>query len=295
MDFTDELKTQRPHLSAGSLKTYNSLLRSLYKNVFGNDEKPNVKNFNKTETIIEFLNTKPYNVRKTILSSLMCISPNDDYKTLMLEDINTYNKEVKKMVMNDKQKKSNISTDEVTEKYNELKDNAEMLYKKKHINENDLQRIQDFIIVSLLGGIHIVPRRSLDYISMKIRNVDKTKDNYIEKNNFVFNQYKTQKFYGKQELPMTPLLKKIITKWISIIPTPIDTLLFNANFEPLINVTLNQRLNRLLGKGRAVNQMRHTYLTDKYSKVMEAQKEMANDMSDMGSSEIQAPNYIKLK
>ena len=38
MDFTNELTKLKPNMSAGSLKTYNSLLRTVYKNVFGNIE-----------------------------------------------------------------------------------------------------------------------------------------------------------------------------------------------------------------------------------------------------------------
>ena len=45
MDFSTELKAKRAHLTEGSLKTYNSLLKSIYKKCFGNDKDPNVKNF----------------------------------------------------------------------------------------------------------------------------------------------------------------------------------------------------------------------------------------------------------
>jgi len=59
---------------------------------------------------------------------------------------------------------------------------------------------------------------------------------------------------------------------------------------------LNQRLNRIFGgKKVGVNNFRHTYLTDKYAETSKKNKELSEDMSDMGSSQNMAINYIKLK
>ena len=57
---------------------------------------------------------------------------------------------------------------------------------------------------------------------------------------------------------------------------------------------MTQRLNKIFGKKASINALRHTYLTDKYKNLMEQQKNMANDMKEMGSSLIQAPVYVKL-
>ena len=46
----------------------------------------------------------------------------------------------------------------------------------------DFQEIQSFILLSLLGGIFIPPRRAKDMVDFKIKDIDKTKDNYIDKN-----------------------------------------------------------------------------------------------------------------
>ena len=42
-----------------------------------------------------------------------------------------------------------------------------------------------------MGGIYIPPRRSLDYVCFKIKNINRDEDNYLDKNEFVFNKYKT--------------------------------------------------------------------------------------------------------
>ena len=49
MNLKEELKNKRPNLSNGSLTTYNSILTSLYKNVFSNDGEIDVDKFNDTD------------------------------------------------------------------------------------------------------------------------------------------------------------------------------------------------------------------------------------------------------
>lgn len=296
MDFSAELKAKRANLSEGSLKTYNSLLKSIYKSCFGNDKTPDIKNFKNTDKILQFLKPKTLSSRKTYLASLVCIAPDvKEYKDMMNEDMINYKHEIDKQQLNDKQAKANITSEEIREIYEDLKKTADHLYKKSKLTNSDLQYIQDYIIVSLLGGVHIVPRRSLDYVEMKIRNIDKDSDNYIDKKQFVFHKFKTAKFHeGGQTLEIPLALRKILNKWIAVVPADVDYLLFNGSLEKLSNVTLNQRLNRIFKGPISINQMRHTYLTEKYGAMMQKQKEMAETMEDMGSSDKQAKVYVKL-
>jgi integrase len=155
----------------------------------------------------------------------------------------------------------------------------------------DLQEIQNYIILCVLSGRYIPPRRSKDYVDFKIANIDKEKDNYIEKKTMVFNSYKTAKTYMKQELPIPIELMKILNKWIKV--NPLDYLFFDSNWHKLSNVKLNQRLNKIFGKKASVNQMRHTYLSNKYKDTIQLNKDMAEDMKNMGSSMAQQQIYIK--
>jgi hypothetical protein len=301
MDFSDELKKRKPNMSANSVKTYNSLLRSVYKNVFGNINDVSLKHFEDHKQIMEFLNEKSFGTRKTYLAALVCIAPDvAEYKTQMMEDIKEYNEETSKSELTDKLENSAINHDEIEALADRLKRDAELLFKKKSPRLADLMDIQNYIILSLYYG-HIVPRRSLDYVDMKYQNYDKDKDNYMDlkKERFVFNKYKTAQKMGKelkgeQTLDIPPALKKILTKWIAIIPKEIDTLLFNTNLEPLSSVTLNQRLNALFGKKISVNSLRHFYLTSKYKQLMIANEDMADDFEAMGSGIGQAKVYIKI-
>jgi hypothetical protein len=301
MDLSDELKKRKPNMSANSVKTYNSLLRSVYKNVFGNINDVDIKKFEDHKKIMEFLNEKNYGTRKTYLAALVCIAPDvAEYKKQMMEDIKEYNDETSKSELTDKLENSAINEEEIDTLVDKLKRDADLLFKKKSPRLADLMDIQNYIILSLYYG-HIVPRRSLDYVELRYQNYDKENQNYLDlkKERFVFNKFKTAQkmgaeLKGQQTLDIPPALLKILKKWIAIIPKEIDTLLFNTNLEPLSNVTLNQRLNSLFGGKKGVNSLRHFYLTSKYKDLMIANEEMGNTMESMGSSSAQAKTYIKI-
>lgn len=301
MDFSDELKKRKPNMSANSVKTYNSLLRSVYKNVFGNINDVSLKHFSDHKKIMDFLNEKSFGTRKTYLAALVCIAPDvAEYKNQMMEDIKEYNVETSKSELTDKLENSSINHEEIEGLADRLKRDAELLFKKKSPRLADLMDIQNYIILSLYYG-HIVPRRSLDYVDMKYQNYDKDKDNYLDlkKERFVFNKFKTAQkmgaeLKGQQTLDIPPALLKLLKKWIAIIPSEIDTLLFNTNLEPLSSVTLNQRLNSLFGGKKGVNALRHYYLTSKYKELMILNEKMGDEMEQMGSSKAQASVYVKI-
>jgi hypothetical protein len=284
---------KRPNLSKSSINTYASILKNLYKKVFGEGEVHLDKFGEQVEPVLEHLKDMPPNKRKTILSSLVIITDKKAYRDLMLEDVRNYNKEIDTQTKTDAQKESWIKGGDIQVVYDELRRDAEAIYKKKTHTPSDLQQIQQYIILSLLGGMFIPPRRSKDFVEFKIKNVNKTTDNFLEKNKLVFNTYKTAKTYGQQVVEIPTALKSILTKWIKINPT--DYLLFDANLGQLSSVKLNQRLNKIFDKKVGVNQLRHTFLTDKYAKTSQESKALAEDMKEMGSSKNMADTYIKLK
>lgn len=293
MDLTEFIKDKRPSLSASSIKTYNSVLSSLYKKVFeySKGDKIDTEKFNETSKILKYLEELPPNRRKTILSALVVITNKKEYREGMLDDINNYNADIKKQEKTESQKENWVENDELNNIYLELKRNAELLYKKTHLVKTDYQQIQNYILIALLGGFFCPPRRSLDYASFKIKNISKENDNYIDKGYMVFNRFKTAKTYGEQRVKISPALKTILNKWIKINPT--DYLFFDSNMNPLSSVKITQRLNKIFGKKASVNQMRHTYLTNKYGDMIKQNNGLANDLSAMGSSMNMATTYIK--
>jgi len=290
-DIKAYIKKARPALSESSITTYASILKNLYIRVYG-DEIVDLDKFKNPDKTLKFLLDIPCNRRKTILSALVIITDNKHYRDLMAEDVKQYNAEIQKQEKTPTQEDAWVTSQDIQNIFNDLKKTADLLYKKKDLSNIDLQDIQNFIILAVLGGIFLAPRRLKDFVDFKIKDVDKNVDNYVDKNTLVFNSYKTSKTYGKQIIAIPAELKKILTKWIKINPT--DFLIFDSNRNKLSSVKLNQRFNKIFGKATSVNALRHSYLTEKYADNSKKNKALENDMSAMGSSKSMADTYIKL-
>lgn len=289
MDIAEILKKNRPELSASTLKTYTSILKSIHKRIF--NEEPKLSNFDKVDTIVEDLKDKPVSTRKTALSALYVLTNNKKYNDLMREGIEEYKNDVDKREMSDKQKDAFKSQEEIRKIFDAYKGRAELLYKKEGRNVKDQQDIQDFIILALMSGVYIPPRRA-EYVKFKIKNIDEEKDNFIRgEKEFVFNTFKGSEKKGTQVVPIPLPLRKILKKWIYTNPT--EWLLHDVNGDALNSVKLNQRLNKIFGKGGAVNMLRHSYLSSKYQDTIALNEEMKKDMEKMGSSTGQQNIYIQ--
>lgn len=286
----------RPHLSDNSIKTYGSILKSLYKNMYDIEDDKDIvidlTKFNDAKKVLTHLKPMEVNKRKTILSALFVLTENKAYRKQMVNDIDKYNKNMNKHEKTNEQKESWLDTHDIKELIEGMEKHVKTLYKKDVLTMDDLQEIQGYVLLCILGGLYIPPRRSMDYCDFKIKNIDKEQDNYMIKNVLVFNSYKTSKTYGQQKVTVPRKLSMILKKWISRNPT--DYLFFDKNSNPLTNVKLNQRLNKLFGKKSSVNALRHTFLTDKYLEHSEKDKELKKDTTNMGTSPYQAIHtYIK--
>jgi len=67
----------------------------------------------------------------------------------------------------------------------------------KDLNKDDFNIYQSYILLCLISGIYISPRRLLDYSTLKINDDDE--NNYYDekKQTLNFRKYKTQQKYGE--------------------------------------------------------------------------------------------------
>jgi integrase len=292
----DIIKTKRPSLSNNSLNTYSSILKNLYKKIFSNEETFTSELFDKQyDKVLSFLQDIPANKRKTALSALVVLCPdNKHYRDLMMTDIQTYNADIAKQEKTPSQQANWVESNEIKELWEKMKKDVDLLYKKLIWSENDRQSVQNFVLLTVCSGLFFPVRRSKDWCDFRVRNIDKEKGNYLDKSNLVFNSYKTAKTYGKQTVAIPTKCKNIIQKWIKMNSTA-EYLFTDTNSQPLTAVKMNQRLNKLFGgKKISVNALRHSFLTTKYANTMKEMKDMENTMKEMGSSMNMAENYVKL-
>jgi hypothetical protein len=181
--------------------------------------------------------------------------------------------------------------DQVKATYNEMYSNIRpILNHKGEISQTDFMRLQDFIILSLCCGVWINPRRSSDWINMKLKSIDKSKDNYIEKKRFYFNEYKTKKFYGRQDVAIPAGLNTILNRYIA--QNPFEYLLVDNDGNKITNVRLGQRLNYIFKSKISTSMLRHIFLSDKLKNVPKL-TDLQNTARDMGTSLSEAFQYVK--
>lgn len=282
----ETLKENRPNLSLSSYRTYTSILRNLLNKL---DTKDLNIFKNEPEKVIKILKDTDANKRKTILSAIIVFIEKDaskqtikKYRDIMIEDVETYKKEQETQEKTDKQKENWMSYDEVLKVYNELKNDTKHLFKKTNkLTNEEFQQIQNFVILSCM--ILIPPRRLLDWTEMKVKNINESTDNYIKDNKiFVFNKYKTSKFYGSQEVEIPIKLRNILKKWLKINTN--DFLFIDRHNRKLYPTTLNQRLNRIFDRNLGVSMLRHIYISDNVLKDIPKLDNLKKIAKDMGHS-----------
>jgi integrase len=291
-----QLKENRPKISDSSVRTYSSIVSNLFRYMHDDLHKPldgALEFFEKNpKKVLEFLKDKEGSKRKTILAALVVLTlhkedVSEQYRKTMLDDARKYNDDEKDQEKSSSQKKNWISQEELKKIYDELAKDTKNLLKKDSLTPTEFQRLQHYVILSLYTLQP--PRRLMDYTEMKLNNVDKEKDNYIEKKNMIFNKYKTSKFSGKEEVPMNPKLKYILDKWKKVNPS--EYLLVGTNNKKLTSSQLQQRLNTILGRQASVNILRHSFLSDKYKDI--DIRDMEKTATAMGHSKEQAMLYVK--
>lgn len=286
MEVVDLIKKNKPNIAESSIKTYASLLRNLHKTIFG-DIPFSVSDFNKTAIIIPYLKTLENLQQIQKLSAILTINQHIAYKDMILQAT-----EAKKPQTIEK-KENWIESDQIREKYDQLKHEADCLYKiyETTPSQDILFKIMDYVIVCLVSGIFISPRRSADWFNFKIHGAT-DEHNYLYKSQFVFNDYKTSKTYGQQVVVCPKELLNILKRWIRINPT--EYLLFDTKFHKLTSSQFTHRMNKIFGKGVSSSQMRKSFLSEKFGSIHDMEADLKKTTSEMGTSSGTAKEfYIK--
>ena len=290
----DTIKENRPKLSESSIKTYISTLYNLHKNLnsshSSNKSSVTLAFFNDEKPILDYLDDKPPQSRKSILSALYILTNNPKYREQMIVDCKVVNDEYKNQKKDTKERDNWISIDEIKSKYDELFKKVKAIFSKSMIA--DYSTIMDYFLLAFLGGVSgLAPRRSLDYALLKINNYDKTKDNYYKAGKLYFNKYKTSDKYGLQILDVPKEVNNIIKKWLKI--NKGDYMLFSTNKNPLSSSQISRMLNKIFDrKSISVDMLRHIYLSDLYKNVPSI-RDMEKTAQDMAHSLGTAMTYVK--
>jgi integrase len=296
----DYFKKNRPNITLSSIKTYAATLKSLAKKLNMKIEKPD-DIIDNADAIIKYYEDIPYTARKSHFSAMISFIDNGGEKAknvleklrkILMKDQKQYETFLENQTKTEKQKDNWIEWPDVLERYKAFEKEVAPLWKlkKDEINKSSFNKLKMFVLLSCY--VLIPPRRALDYAAFKIRNINETKDNYMKKRNFIFNNYKTAKTYGKNEVPIDYKLYSIMKKWIDINPSEWLITGNNNNMKAITVSQLTNMLNNFFDKKISVNMLRHSFLTHMYKDIPEL-KNMNKVADAMGHSVDQALEYVK--
>lgn len=292
-------KLKEKGLAEKSINLYLSILKNL------NDKRLilNFKFLDNPKKILDKIAKYKITTRRNVIIaivSVLKILGNDLYKKyydIMIELNKKIETEIKENKKTDTQNKNWIEWSEVEKKFNELKTKN---VNKINLSEDEYDNILDTVILGLY--VLISPRRSKDYLNMKISKDGKMidgkmiddKTNWLDmkKKQFIFNDYKTKGTYGKQIIDIPSDLLILLKKYIKYKKDGNGYLLVKFNGDILkTDNSITRKLNKIFdGKKIGSSMLRHIFLSSKYKDV---KKEMETDAKNMGHSILQQADYIK--
>lgn len=289
------IKQRKPAIAESTMKTYASLLKSMFYRHHAKEEPLNLEWFENTDTILDDIKTQTLSSRRPILSSILAITnDNQLYKDYLMELGEGQKKIDDSQIMTPKQEDNWEDFSEVKSIFKKIKDASKPLFKSKSpLDKTQYETCLNFIILSLTTGTLFSPRRSLDWTEMKVRNFDLETDNYIDFENrqFVFNKYKTSKKYGEQKIDIPSKLMKTLNRWVRL--TPENEYLLTSHTRVRVSVSrLTQLINKIFGKNISTSMLRHIFLTNLYENIPSI-REMNQTADAMGHSRDMALQYVK--
>lgn len=208
--------------------------------------------------------------------------------------------------MSETQEENWIDWRDVLKRFESSKEDANRVYEEldngKTMNNMRMDDIQKMLILSFFCCLE--PRRAMDYQLLRITPGDLTgkldRDcNWcsLSEKKILFNQFKTARKIGSQTISIPEDLYEIVKRYYDVMPNK-DGFVFQRpdGMMPRGNNTITRLLNRVFHPLKvAVNILRHSYLTHKYTpdeEEMKKRKEREETALRMGHSRSQQEDYI---
>lgn len=277
-DLYTHFKENKPNLTDKSITNYSNNLIKIFEHTASNMDKFSLSFFiNNTDRIIEYIESiKSLSSRKTFYASIVSLlsvrqkdskilDAIDKYRSIMNGLIRTYNENIKNQHKSRKENEKWIEWNKVLKTHTKLWQEVNTLFTKKNPTEDNIFKLQRFVVLSLF--VLNPPRRIMDYVDFKIKNIDEKTDNYMDEKRkvFVFNSFKNSNTKGQQIVEINPNLFAIMKQWKKIQlnrgsewlinPKGRTTKASNLNFRTILSGCFDSKL------GISVNILRHSYLT----------------------------------
>jgi integrase len=301
-----EKQFQDKKLSESSIKTY---IRNLEK--LNNGPLKNLNFLKDISAILDKLQGYKENTKRSYLISIVSalgldkstkqkVKLYEDYFELMMDKNKKKQQDESKNEKTETQEKNWMDWTQVTKVFNDMQEKVKPLFNQKTVSDSQFNQLLSFMILSLYTLI--APRRN-EYQHMFITHAPRGEDmNYldIDKQQFVFNVFKTHKKEGQVVIDIPKELFQIIELYMKFHPllkkklakNAVVPFLVHSDGEPLDKVnSITRILNRIFGKSIGSSMLRHSYLSSKYGTVSQEMKDDAKAMSH--SVHTQQNTYVK--
>jgi integrase len=295
--FTKKLEKQLDGLSKNTIQMYLTKLRIL------NDNEP-VKSLafvKKVETIKAKLERiENDNTRKSYVASIVAVlnrqddkaskKANDKYKAMFMKERSIFAEKQALGEKSETQKANWLEQDEVVAIHKALDEKVDAIENKTKLTEKEHKMVDDWLLLSLY--VLQPPRRNADYYMMKLGMGTDKNFNYVDvdKGVYMFNNFKTSKSHGAEEIPIPDKMKPIFQQYLEMTGLKAgDFILFQKDTRRTSSNSITKALNRILGKRVGASMLRHIFLTQKYGDVKD---EMKDDAKFMSHSVNMQANYV---
>ena len=298
MEFLNNIFEQRDKpISDSSKKLYTRNLMKL------NNDQP-ITNFNflkDPKSILNMIKEYKPTTQRSYIIAICTVLKNSKHQELYnkyFEILSNFNNQLKvRTDKSEKQEKNWLSNDNIDKISNELKSKVV----KKVRNKEEYNILLNYMVLSLYT-LH-PPRRNIDYSLMKIsNNMSDDMFNYLDmdKEQFIFNNYKTQGKYNSVIVPIENELMKVISLYLNNHPekSKLKNKNYNVHFlksfyneDIKASQEITRILNKIFGKNIGSSMLRNMYLTNKYGDMVEELKDDTKSMST--SVGVALNNYIK--
>lgn len=276
-DFKDWYLSNNKSNSKSTKTTFQQAIKRIEKLLRMNIDQWNNETFKNSNNILDSL-IEDYSLN-TVIQTIVIIVKFLEYKEYKKQE-KTYRNIMNELVneRNNEEIKNTGKNEEEWINWNDLKD----IYLKKsneYLNEKkSFTKFRNFLIAGLFI-LNKAPLRIGNYLDVKIKNNCKRdikslnkKYNYIceyeeGKYKFVYNNYKTAKYLGKQENKITnSILNKLIKKWFDQYNNvKAEWFLVNYNKNKITQPNFTQALKSvskdLFNLNLSVNDYRHIFIT----------------------------------
>lgn len=306
MEFENQLINLFNEKKKLSPKTISLYIRNL--RILNDDEKlKNLNHLNNIDNILDKLKHYKDNTKRIYLISITSTlslfkDTNKKYQKLyakyyaLMKDKDNEIKQMPTDVMNENQKESWLTWDDIINKYNEIKNKVLMSIKNKTIADKHDKYLLPFMVLALYSHEENEVRRNQDYQLMYVINkyTESYPDdkNYLDltNKNFIFNSFKTAKSKGQQVIKISEPLFNDILLYLSHYPLSSSIKNIKKNKEPiplLVNKdgtilsqvnSITRILNKIFGSNVGSSLLRHIFITYNLRDSISKLEEVANNM-----------------